>query len=418
MRPIELFRLRRDERWPALGVLISIVAMHWLMVSKFFCLLSEPSREVWLRFMRNFHMSGFDPITYTVIIRWHQGYDVLRHPLLAFMMWPLSMLDRLLVVITGADCVQLIAAALLGFCAFYAYIFLCRTMRFVIGAPAWAAWLLTAMFMGFAYIAVASVVPDHFCISLFLLSLTLYLAGMKMRRGEKFTTRQAISLFVLTSGVTLSNGIPVLLAILFTNGRDTFRWSFFIRAMVLPSVVMLGLAIALKVACGNAPMAEASPVEEQMKWVRQDVSRTAVVVENFFGESIQLHRKHVLGDVLSRRPVIVEYTWRVQYAVEAVLIILFVAGAFAARRERFCWLVMSVFAFNVSLHLILGFALDEVHIMAAHWAFVMPLSMAWLFVLFRRRALFLATIVAAITVYLWVYHGILIYRYLTWPLTK
>ena len=167
-----------------------------------------------------------------------------------------------------------------------------------------------------------------------------------------------------------------------------------------------------------------SAVGQQFKWTRDDLSRTAVVVENLFGESIQLHRKHVLGDVLSGRPVIVEYSWKIQYAVEAAIIIMFIVGTFVGRKQRFEQLLLAVFMFNLLLHVGLGFALDEIHIMTAHWAFVVPLSIAWLFCYFKRRQtaalsyLLVFTLIAVITVYMFAYHGYLLHRYLTWPLCK
>ena len=150
--------------------------------------------------------------------------------------------------------------------------------------------------------------------------------------------------------------------------------------------------------------------------MRGQVSRLDVVVENFLGESLQLHRRHVLGDVLRDRPVIVRYTWPWQYVAEGVLAMLFLWGCWAWRRERFGRLLMGILAYNVLLHVVLGFALDEVHIMAAHWAFVIPLSIGWL--LRGRARLAVVLVVAVLTVYLWVYHGVLLWRYLTWPLQR
>ncbi len=73
-------------------------------------------------------MSGFDPITYDVITRWHEGYDILRHPLLAAMMYPLYLLNQALWTITGCNCVQLICGVVLTFCGFWSVMFVYRTM--------------------------------------------------------------------------------------------------------------------------------------------------------------------------------------------------------------------------------------------------------------------------------------------------
>lgn len=423
-----LFTLRRDERWLALVILLPLVALQALMLYKFSCLFAHPTDASWVQFMRNFRMSGFDPTTYAVVLHWYQGYDILRHPLLAFFVWPLSVLNRGLSAIVGTNCVQLIVGLVLIVSAFYALVWLWRTLRFVVGVGRCTAWLLTLLFMGFGMIAVAMCVPDHFCLSLPLLSLTLYVSGLKLKQGTRYSVWQAIVLFVVTAGVTLSNGIIVLLVVALTNGRTAFRPRFFLGALVLPALLMLAVGMGERM-LQQSKASISAPVAQQMKWTRQDVSRADVLVENFLGESLQLHRRHILGDVLSGRPIIVRYSWAAQYVAEAIIVLLAVAGAWMGRRQRFQWLLLGVLGFNVLLHMVLGFAIDEVHIMAAHWALVLPLSMGWLL----RTDLWqgstetccpaprwafraLVGVVLVLVVYLWMYHGTLLYRYLTWPL--
>lgn len=423
-----LFTLRHDERWLALVILLPLVALQALMLYKFSCLFAHPTDASWGQFMRNFRMSGFDPTTYAVVLHWYQGYDILRHPLLAFFVWPLSVLNMGLSAIVGTNCVQVVVGVVLIASAFYALLWLWRTLRFVVGVGRCTAWLLTLLFMGFGMIVVAMCVPDHFCLSLPLLSLTLYVSGMKLKRGARYSAWQAIMLFALTAGVTLSNGIVVLLAVALTNGRAAFRPRFFLGALVLPALLMLAVGMGERM-LQQSKASISAPVAQQMKWTRQDVSRADVLVENFLGESLQLHRRHILGDVLSGRPIIVRYSWAAQYVAEAIIVLLAVVGAWMGRRQRFQWLLLGVLGFNVLLHMVLGFAIDEVHIMAAHWALVLPLLMGWLLRadLWRGseegcrpaprwafRAL--VGVVLVLVAYLWMYHGTLLYRYLTWPL--
>ena len=59
-----------------------------------------------------------------------------------------------------------------------------------------------------------------------------------------------------------------------------------------------------------------------------DVStpRMATLVENFFGESIQLHQRYLLKDVMHDRPIFVHYDWLVNYLVEIIIVLLFITG--------------------------------------------------------------------------------------------
>jgi hypothetical protein len=420
-----LFRIRRDERIPALVALLVILVFNYLIISKFYCLFADYYRpETWRTFMRNFHMSGFDPITYDVVSTWRLGYNIIRHPLLPFFMLPLWALNQLLWWLTGVNCVQFVVGALLVFCSFWSFIFLHRILREVVGVRLAVANVLAAMFFGFAYVLVAIIVPDHFCLSLFLLLLTLYRAGIHLKGGSRFGLGEAVVLFFFTSGVTLSNGLLVLWAVFVVNGRQFFSRRFFVSLLLL-SLLMLGFGVALDAMVSD-------PGDKQVaEWVDARPPLWGTIVENFFGESIQLHRKHILGDVLVTRPVIVAYTWRAQYVVEAVLVALFACGVWCGRRSRFLWLSVGCMGYSVLLHLVVGFAASEVYIMACHWIYVIPIACAFLFTSFHSHETRSSSLVAhpftgwalfvvflAITAYLWIYHSVLLHRYLTWPLIK
>lgn len=423
----DLLRIRRDERVPALVALVVILVFHYLIISKFYCLFADYYRpETWRTFMRNFHMSGFDPITYDVVSTWRLGYNIIRHPLLPFLMLPLWALNQLLWWLTGVNCVQFVVGALLVFCGFYSFVLLHRLLREVVGVGLAVANLLSALFFAFAYVLVAIIVPDHFCLSLFLLLLTLYRAGIHLRRGTRFSLGETLLLFFFTAGVTLSNGLLVLLAAWMVNGRAFFRPRF-LASVVAAGALMLAFGVGVDALVSD-------PGDKQVtQWIDARPPLVANVVENFFGESIQLHRKNILGDVLVSRPVIVAFTWKAQYAVEAVLVVLFALGVWCGRRSRFLWLAVAFFAYSVTLHLVVGFAANEVFIMACHWIYVLPIAYGFIFrsladatgapagggLRWRSvawAALFLVFL--AIAIYLWAYHSVLLYRYLTWPLIK
>ena len=399
--------------------LVVILICQYLIISKFWCLFADYSDATFRQFIRNFHMSGFDPITYDVVTDWHEGYDILRHPLLALFMLPLYGLNQLLWSVTGCNCVQLVCGTLLTFCGFYSVIFVYRTMADEIRLDRWAALLLAMFFLGFAYVIVSIIVPDHFCLSLFCLTLTVWLAARKINRGEKFTAAHTATLFLLTSGITLTNGAMVLLAVLVVNGSDFLRLRYLLRAVVLPSVVLVVAVVSQQMLSDELHGKEGGLVAQQMKWTRGEVSKADILHENFFGESIQLHRKNVLGDVLRDRPVVVEYNWRVQKHLVYLLEMLLVVGLVAGCRRRITLVLSGVLLFNLLLHVVLAFAINEVYIMTAHWAFVLPVAVAMLLVGSPRPVRWaLLLFVALFTIYLYAYHGYLLHRYLTWPLVR
>lgn len=405
-----ILKIHRNE-WPVcVAAILVIVVFQYLFISKFYVLFADYSYANWQIFMRNFHMSGFDPITYGVVTDWNIGYNLLRHPLLPFLLYPFYLINQVLWGLTGVNCVQFVVGVLLAFCTLYSFVFLGRILHSLIGIGKVETLLLLMFFFGFAYILIATFVPDHFAISLFMILGTLYVAGMKLQSHQEFSLTGMVLMLLFTAGVTLSNGVVTVLAILFVNGRKTFKketlMTFFVVGLILVTIVLTVNAFL------------ENPSDQNVSgWVDISLSRGKTLVENFFGETIQLHRKHMLGDVLVNRPVFVAYSWKAQYVVEAFIVVLSAWGVVVGRRSRFLWLVMSCFLYAVLLHLVLGFAINEVYIMAAHWAFVIPVAIGFLLVDAKQWLhVALCVLLLAITIYLWAYHGTLLYRYLTWPL--
>ena len=120
-------------------------------------------------------------------------------------------------------------------------------------------------------------------------------------------------------------------------------------------------------------------------WLDTSTSRTASFVENFIGESVWLHTDHLLEDQVKGRPVIVGYQKGWEYVVIGLILLLAVAGFYCGRHDRFMWLCGSWLAFTLLLHFVLGFALKEVYIMAAHWLFLLPVMTAFLFRYLHER---------------------------------
>lgn len=438
--PFYIFRIKREERWVALGSLLYGVLANALVLCAYWLDLSPVVDNYRKVVIRVFHISGYDPISYLVLTHWSTGYNIYRHPLLAFFMWIPYEINQGLMALTGVNCDMAVMAVILTFCCVYSAVFLFRILREIIGLHLADATLLTALLFSFGYTMVVCSVPDHFCLSMFMLILTLYVAGKKMKAHHFYTKWQTVLFFLITAGISLNNGIKVFLANLFVNGKKFWRPGNLILAVIIPSAVMWVAARQewktfekpnylarqeqkqvkaerdrekiTKAFKDTTQLKDSSQIAKAVdqvikrkvraKYVRDhkkawnlhkgkpinqsefgswtDIStpRGESLVENIFGEPIQLHEDYTLLDVLVNRPVIVNYRWIWNYVVEAVVALLFVVGIWCGRRSRYMWLVMSFFGFDMVIHFLLGFGLNEVYIMSPHWLFALPIAMAYL----------------------------------------
>lgn len=479
-----LFRVKREERGFAVVMLAVFLCLDALVICKYYDVFTPLNAHYWHLFIGKFHISGFDPITYSVVSDWTAGYNVYRHPLLAFYMYIPYLVNQALIWLTGVNCAVFVVAAIQTFSAFYAALFLRRICREVVGVSALDSMLLTVFYFGFAFVMLSTMVPDHFVISMMLLLLALYVSGKLMMKGKRLKGWQAVMYFFLTAGTSLNNGLKIYLSMLFVNGWRIFRPKFLFGCILLPAALTWGAArmsydhivwprdVAAKAARAKAKAAKeqkqkaearakahadslriasftivqrdsfmlakaaadstakahaqaakkkrrankGAPIShgEFLDWTDITTSRSASIVENLFGESIQLHPDYLLGDVLKSRPVIVRYDNALNYVVEAAIVLLFALGIWAGRRSRFFWLAMSYFALDMALHVGLGFGINEVYIMSAHWIYIIPIAVAFLMknISTRRRALLLKTVVLVLAVWLWGWNVAHIVQYL------
>ena len=462
-RVFGLFRVKPEERIQAVVVLTVVVVLNGLLIGRMHELLMQPGfGPYWHVFERELHLSGYDPLTYLTVTDWDVLYEVHRHPLLAFFVWPLWLMNEGLTWLTGVNCVQYVVALPVIFCSLYSYIFLYRIHREVVGLRRDDATLMTMFAFSMAYILLSVIVPDHFTVSMFLLLLTLYISGICIKKRHEYRWWQSALFFIITAGVTLSNGVKVFLAGLFVNRRDFFRPKYLLLAVLLPSALLWGVAVwehhtfvqprqqaqaALKQRKAQAVKARVAqmtpderarfeakkarreavlrrqaaktgkPVENRgyLKWTDISTSRWQTVYENLFGESVQFHRQHFLEDTLVGRPVFVPYLSIFSYIVEAMVVLLALMGVWYGRRSRFLWLCLSCFAMDMMVHLVLGFGINEVFIMAPHFLFFLPIATSYLLRETRRHPC-PRLAVTALTAYLFTYNGLLLVLFLLSPI--
>ena len=462
MAPLKIFKIKPEERTQAMVALVVIVAFNVLFIWRMHDLFMQPGfGPYWKVFERELHLSGYDPLTYLGVTDWDVVYQVYRHPLLSFLIWPFWLLNEGLTALFGVNCVQYIVALPLMACSFYSYIFLYRIHREVIQLERWDATLMTAFCFSFAYILLSVIVPDHFTISMFLLLITLYISGVCIQKGREFKWWQSAILFYMTAGVTLSNGVKVFLSGFFVNLRDFFRPKYLLLAVILPAGLLWVTATweyqqfvlpkekareelkqrkaeELKARVAQMTPEEKVKFEEKkakrqevlrrqaaktgkpmedhgfLKWTDISTSRWQSVYENLFGESVQFHQQHFLEDTLVHRPVFVAYDWMWSYWIEALVVALFIVGIWCGRKSRFLWLCLSCFGFDMFIHLVLGFGINEIFIMAPHWLFVLPIATAFLLREVSTRWLRIAILLT--TLYLFIYNGYLLTNFLLTPI--
>ena len=440
MHIFNIFKVKKEERWLAFAMLAVFVTFNAMVIASHYHVYTmEAHGGFWSVFTKNFRMSGYDCWSWITVSGGRIHFVTSRHPLYLTFLYPLYLLNDWLIQNVGYNFAVYFMAVIIVFSAFYAVLFMYRVFREVLELRRKDARLLTLLLFSFGHVLIPTMVPDHFVISLMLLSLTLYITGKKMKKGQFLTAWQSLVLTFFTAGMATSNGVKTLLAGLFTNGKKVFTCKFISIGVVLPLLLLLGIQQSQYYLLEVPQQAVVRHIESETlkknpqkvlehkkqrdEWQRthlgqpvgdgvitklMDVStpRVPTIVENFFGESIQLHQRSLLMDVSWERPIFVEYNWSVNYIIEAFVVLLFIVGIVFSYKQRFFKMLLAWFACDLTLHLILGFAVTEVYIMTSGWAFIIPISYGYLLKRLSMKWLKLMRVaLIMLTIYLWIYNA-------------
>ena len=440
MHIFNIFKVKKEERWLAFTMLAVFVTFNAMVIASHYHLYTMDAHGgFWSVFTKNFRMSGYDCWSWITVSGGRIHFVTSRHPLYLTFLYPLYLLNDWLIQNVGYNFAVYFMAVIIVFSAFYAVLFIYRVFREVLELRRKDARILTLLLFSFGHVLIPTMVPDHFVISLMLLSLTLYVTGKKMKKGQLLTAWQSLVLTFFTAGMATSNGVKTLLAGLFTNGKKVFTCKFISIGVVLPLLLLLGIQQSQYYLLEVPQQAVVRHIESETlkknpqkvlehkkqrdEWQRthlgqpvgdgvitklMDVStpRVPTIVENFFGESIQLHQRSLLMDVSWERPIFVEYNWSLNYIIEAFVVLLFIVGIVFSYKQRFFKMLLAWFACDLTLHLILGFAVTEVYIMTSGWAFIIPISYGYLLKRLSMKWLKLMRVaLIMLTIYLWIYNA-------------
>lgn len=410
--PFAIFKIKREERWLFVAAVLLFAGLNALLIASHWGMYTKPLLHggAWSVFHGRFEMSGYDCWSWMTVSEGRVWFETIRHPLYLSFLYPMYWLNSWLMTWTGLNWSVFMIAVVLVLSASYSAVFVFRILRELLSMSRADATLLVAMLFSFGHVMVPAMVPDHFIISMFLLTMTAYICGKKMQKSQTLKTWQTATLLFFTSGIAASNGVKTILGGLFVNRRRALRFRYIAFGIVLPLVALLAIqrcqyyAVEVpqaekvkKIEKANAKKMTAEKKRQKEEHHKQvlktemkpagtgifammdfQTSRRDILQENFFGETILLHEDHALGDIVVHRPVVTYYHHWWAYAIEAFFFLSFVLGAWLGRRDRLMQMLLCWFGFDVLLNVVLGFAVNEVYLMASGWMFSVPVALAFI----------------------------------------
>lgn len=443
-----MFRIREDERVLSLLLIVCFTVINIIYIYNFYGIF-------WPK------MSGYDPWVHAAVTDWiyapyiHQ--DSYVHSLFAFLLLPLYGINVLFTHFFSFNCADFILGFVLVINSLFSFLFLKRIFSDILEISFRDSILLSILFFSFAYIMIMIVVPEHFPFSMLLLITTLYISGCKMKKKTVFSKWEIVLLYIFTAGITITNGLKVVFSFFGVNGKKALSFKNIINLFLIPLLFLFLVAFCGVQLTQNYPFSrftlaknyhestlllkphidkskENFSIEDLAKFennlkkksnsdnysapnfllnyknfIKENSSHIGffkVIFCNFGGESLQFHAKQMLKD----RKIYGLYDNPFNYIAQMLLLIMVCYGIYLGRNDRFMKLCLSFFIFDFILHIVFGFAFQEVYIMTPHWAFFIPICIGYLFK-YGNRIKLIRSVVSCLTLFLLLYNGFLFIKY-------
>ena len=197
---------------------------------------------------------------------------------------------------------------------------------------------------------------------------------------------------VLNGGITVTNGIKVVLAYLVVRG---FSWRRVARlATILATIVLLASVIILaryamfRISTGGAKANLSDGLVQSFQFIERGIGiqERLSKIASCFSEPIVTHGDPLEENIISRPYGTVVVPWAI-----VALYVSAAIGACRLWRHVLVRLVLAMFSVDLMLHVVVSWGLAEGHIYCGHWLYVPAILSALLPTSFKGRWRSMAT---------------------------
>lgn len=321
----------------------------------------------WPDGVTRFQVHGYDYSDYSWFLSdWHEiFYPRPRHPLFGVLFFPMAVVCGWLKAISPHLCFWVIGAFFAG---------IMTTCSYLVAKISKGGLSAAILYASFASTMLLGGMPESFG-----LSALICLLALKWCSEGKFTGRRFITTSIIAGGVTVTQGVKMLLVRL-VAGNESFKER--IRGVVIVGLCCAGATLAI----GLLFVA----VYLLRKWSNPDYSRT--LSDMFCGLGTEFSYGNLTwGQRLNRwwvyvsEPILTRGTPFEDNGITAgypsiwhplLIVLMYVAAVISAWLSRHDTIVKAILVcltVDVGIHFVCGWGMHEPQLYAGHWTFALPI---------------------------------------------
>lgn len=314
---------------------------------------------------------------------YHTGYQsVPPHPLMRYITAPFLFLGNCLEVLfnnykaktlfLGLLCIILVSLS---------NVYIYRYLRKVISLGLNISLLLTLFYAFTSTNLVLPFTPESYTISLFLLTFIIYYYSYCIKENKGVTFLSNLSFTVLLGGVTITNAAMGVIPMFFT--KDKFKHSLKKLSIIIFCVGLIILWVHLQ----NDFILD---VKKRLLWLTyMTFQYYEHAIDLYVGAPVLFPEIKVGMHELLQTNVIVTDVYRSwwQYTFIGILFFLMILSLGINYKNKYLQMLALFYGLNLFIHLIIKYGINEPLIYGAHWIYIIPIFLGWLYKSLKKESL-------------------------------
>lgn len=310
------------------------------------------------------------------------GYQsIAPHPLMRFLTSPIILLGDWFALLTGSYKVKTLFWVI--FCNYMissSVLFIFKYLQNIIKLSDKVSILITAMFAITPINLILCFTPESFTISIYIITFVLYYIAYNIKHETDIPILEKIILSVTAIGITITNFIICTIPYIYIKKP--------IKKKITDLVIISSFAgiILAWIGLNHHFIAD---TKTRLEWFTHTTGQLYEhIIDLFWGSPIfssELWIHKLRGDdtdVISMG--YYHYWW--QYLFVGILTSLIILSFIRNYKKSFVQILFLVLLFNILIHVYIRYGLDEPFMFGAHWIYIIPLMLGWLYQSISKQA--------------------------------
>lgn len=340
---------------------------------------------------------SFIIVYYSDIIEWTKGYADLYlgfdtpqyfhmgfshwtvHPLCYYITKPLTIIGYIIANIGGLKAKAFFSVIFTSGLVSLSCIYIHRYLKNIMDLRGVVIFLLPVFFCFFSTNLILAFSTESYTLSAFLLSFTVYYYSYQIKKNEDVLPLTGALLSVTLGGITITNFAKGIIPILFLKNK-------FLSRIILMSIysVLFGICVLMvEYKYGIFKFIKNFVVKYSKE--ASDISFFDKVFDFFIGAPILFptiifdkSKKQEIYDIEGMIDITLYNHW---WQIVFISFILVFMGLSILRnyKNKYVQMLALLLGFDVCLHIIMKFGINEGFIYGAHWIYTVPLFIGWLY---------------------------------------